>query len=129
MTVGLVGLTNSWLNTIRGGGAGTSYTAPAAIYIKLHVGDPGSAGTANAAAVTTRQAATLGAPSAGAVALTNSPAFSMTTTETVSHVSIWDNVSAGNCLWTAALSSSKAVVNGDTLTFTTLGFALTPLAA
>jgi hypothetical protein len=131
MTAGLstTNLANAWLNTIRGGGAGTSFTAPAAIYLKLHTGDPGASAANNASAVTTRQAATLGAASGGAVALTNSPAFSMTATETITHVSVWDASTAGNFLWSAALTTSKSVVSGDTLTFTTLGVSLAPLAA
>ncbi len=36
-------------NALRGGAAGTSFTAPAAVYCKLHTGDPGEAGTNNAA--------------------------------------------------------------------------------
>jgi hypothetical protein len=127
MTVGLATTTlaNNWLNMLRA----AAFTAPAATYIKLHVGDPGAAGTANASAVTTRQSATFSAASAGAIALSNSPAFTMTTTETISHISVWDASSAGNLLWTAALTTSKAVVNTDTLTFTTLGVSLSPLAA
>ena len=127
MTVGLATTTlaNNWLNMLRQ----VAFTAPAATYVKLHTGDPGSAGTANASAVTTRQAATFSAASAGAIALSNSPSFTMTTTETISHISVWDASTAGNLLWTAALTTSKAVVNTDTLTFTTLGVALSPLAA
>ena len=127
MTVGLATTTlaNNWLNMLRA----AAFTAPAATYIKLHVGDPGAAGTANPSAVTTRQSATFSAASAGAIALSNSPAFTMTTTETISHISVWDASSAGNLLWTAALTTSKAVVNTDTLTFTTLGVSLSPLAA
>lgn len=128
MTVGLAALLNSWLNTIRGGGAGTTYTTPAALYIKLHTADPSAAGTSNASAVTTRQAVTYGAPSSGTISLSNAPAFSMTATETISHVSVWDNVSAGNCLFTAALTTGKSVVNTDTLTFGTFTFALAPVA-
>ena len=40
-------LENAWANTIRGGGNGTNYTAPAAVYVKLHTGAPGEDGTAN----------------------------------------------------------------------------------
>jgi hypothetical protein len=127
MTVGLAATTlaNNWLNMLRA----TAFTAPAATYIKLHTGDPGAAGTANASAVTTRQAATFSAASAGAIALSNSPAFTMTTTETISHISVWDASTAGNLLWTATLTTSKSVVNTDTLTFTTLGVSLSPIAA
>ena len=127
MTVGLAATTlaNNWLNMLRA----TAFTAPAATYIKLHTGDPGAAGTSNASAVTTRQSATFSAASAGAIALSNSPAFTMTTTETITHISVWDASTAGNLLWTATLTTSKSVVNTDTLTFTTLGVSLSPIAA
>jgi uncharacterized protein RhaS with RHS repeats len=127
MTVGLATTTlaNNWLNMLRA----TAFTAPAATYIKLHTADPGAAGTSNPSAVTTRQSATFSAASAGAIALSNSPSFSMTTTETITHISVWDASTAGNLLWTAALTTSKSVVNTDTLTFTTLGVSLSPLAA
>jgi len=127
MTVGLATTTlaNKWLDMLRA----VAFTAPAATYIKLHVGDPGSAGTANPSAVTTRQSATFSAASSGALALSNSPSFSMTTTETITHISVWDASTAGNFLWSAALTTSKSVVNTDTLTFTTLGVSLSPLAA
>jgi hypothetical protein len=131
VTAGLsaTGLANGWLNTIRGGGAGTTFTADAALYIELHIGDPGSAGTANPSAVTTRQAVTFGAAAVGAIALSNSPAFTMTATETITHIAVWNASSAGTFRWSAALTSSKAVVNTDTLTFTSVGVSLTPLAA
>ena len=127
MTVGLAATTlaNNWLNMLRG----TAFTAPAATYIKLHTADPGAAGATAASAVTTRQAATFSAASAGAIALSNYPSFTMTGTETISHISVWDASSAGNFLWSAALTTSKSVVNTDTLTFTTLGVSLTPVAA
>lgn len=127
MTVGLATTTlaNNWLNMLRG----TAFTAPTATYIKLHTADPGAAGTANPSAVTTRQAATFSAASSGALALSNSPTFSMTATETITHISVWDASTAGNFLWSAALTTSKSVVNTDTLTFTTLGISLSPLAA
>jgi hypothetical protein len=127
MVAGLhaVNTAHQWLNWIRG----TATTAPAGTFIKLHIGDPGSAGTTNPSAVTTRQSATFSAAAAGAIALSNSPAFTMTATETITHISVWSDVSAGNFLWSAALTSSKAVVNTDTLTFTSVGVALSPLAA
>lgn len=128
MTVGLssTNLAHVWLNLVRG----TDPTPPSGTYVKLHVGDPGSAGTANAGAVTTRSQATFSAASAGAIALTGTnPSWSMTTTETISHISVWDASSAGNFLWSASLSASKSVANGDTLTLTSCGLSLSPLAA
>lgn len=126
MTVGFqtTNLVNNWLNMLRG----TAFTAPAAIYAKLHTADPGAAGTTSPSAVTTRSAVTFSAASAGALALSNTPSFTMTTSETISHVSYWDNVSAGNLLWTAALTTPKAVVNTDVLQLTSVGVSLAPLA-
>jgi hypothetical protein len=125
MTVGIItAVANGLLNTFRG----TAYTSPAATYIKLHTADPGAAGTTSPSAVTTRQAATFTASTVGALVLSNAPAFTMTATETISHVSIWDASSAGNLLWTAALTTPKAVNATDTLTFNTLGLSLAPLA-
>jgi len=127
MTVGLAttSLANNWLNMLRA----VAFTAPAATYIKLHTADPGAAGATSPSAVTTRQLATFAAAASGAIALNNSPAFAMTATETISHISVWDAAAAGNLLWTAALTTPKSVVNTDTITFTTLGVSLTPLAA
>lgn len=126
MTVGLVAvnLANNWLNMLRQ----VAFTAPAATYIKLHTADPSAAGTNAPSAVTTRVVATFSAAAGGAIALSNAPAFTMTATETITHISVWDAVTAGNILWTAALTTAKSVVNTDTLTFNTLGVSLAPIA-
>lgn len=126
MTAGIAAATaNGWLNQLRN----TTATAIAAVYVKLHTGDPGSAGASNAGAVTTRNQVTWNAASAGSMTLNTLSAYSMTTSETISHISFWDASTAGNFLGSAALSASKTVANGDTLTFTTLTVAITPIAA
>lgn len=120
-------LANKILDHLRGG---TAWTQPGGIYIKLHIGDPGSAGTSNASVVTTRSQATFSAAASGAIAITGTnPTWNMTATETITHVTAWDASSSGNFQWSAQLSSSKSVVNGDTLTLTALGVSLAPLAA
>ncbi|WP_280186031.1 MULTISPECIES: phage tail fiber protein [Nocardia] len=128
MTAGIstTNLANKVLDHLRGG---TAWTQPAGLYVKLHIGDPGSAGTSNASAVTTRSAATFGAASAGGISLSNAPSFSMTASETITHVSVWDASTSGNFQWSAALGSGKVVANGDTLTLTQLTLSLAPLAA
>lgn len=119
-------LENAFGNALRGGGAGTSYTAPANVYAKLHTGDPGEDGTSNAAGETTRKEVTFGAASGGVISLSNSPSWTaVSTTETYSHVSIWDNSTAGNCLGSGALSSSVAVTAGDTFNLTALTVTIT----
>lgn len=96
----------------------TSYAGQSTVYVKLHTGDPGEAGTNNAASHTTRVAMTCGAGASGAIANDAAVEFtSMAANETISHLSLWDHVSAGNCLWTGAMSASKTVATGDTLNF------------
>lgn len=127
MTVGLAttALANAWLNTVNN----TSF-AITATWVALHVGDPGAAGTANPSAVTTRQQVTFSAASGGALALSATPtAWNMTTSETITHISVWSASSSGTFYWSAALSVSKSVANGDTLTLNTCGLSLAPLAA
>lgn len=129
MSVGIAGTTlaNKILDHLRGG---TAWTQPAGLYVKLHKGDPGSAGTANPSAVTTRDDATFAAASSGKILLTGTvPSFAMTATEVITHVSIWDASTAGNFLWSAQLTVSKAVVSGDTVLVNSLTLAFVPLAA
>lgn len=128
MTVGMsaTNLANvilSWLG-------GTAETAPSALYVALHTADPGSAGTTSASTVTTRSQLALGTPSAGSVDKTSTdPSWSMTATETISHLSVWDASTSGNFLLSVALTTSKDVVDGDTLKLTSFTAALTPIAA
>lgn len=103
----------------------TSWTAPSAVYIKLHTGDPGEDGTSNAATETTREQATFSAASSGSIATSATVEWTnVSTSETYSHWSAWDNLSAGNCLWTGALSSSASVTAGDTFQITSLTLTL-----
>jgi len=127
MTVGFstTNLVNNWLNMLRA----VAFTAPTGIYAQLHIGDPGAAGTSNPSALTTRSAVTFSAASGGALALSNTPSFTMTATETISHVSYWDASTSGNFLWSAALTASKSVTATDVLQLTAVGVSLSPLAA
>ena len=94
----------------------TTYTANAGVFVKLHLGDPGAAGTSNAAANTTRQAATFGSAAAtGAISNTSAIEWvSVPNTETYSHVSFWTASTAGTFLGSDDLSSTAAVTAGDT---------------
>lgn len=102
-----------------------SWTAPATVYIKLHIGDAGEDGTTNAAANTTRKSAAWSAAASGSIATSATLEWTnVPNTETYSHWSAWDNLTAGNCLWTGALSSSAAVTAGDTFQITSLTLSL-----
>jgi hypothetical protein len=94
---------------------GTSYAGNAAVWVKLHIGAPGSAGTTNAAANTTRQQATFGTASAGVIATTADISWvSVPNAETYSHVSFWTLSSAGTFLGWDDLSATATVAIGDT---------------
>lgn len=98
-----------------------SFTTPANVYAKLHIGDPGEDGTANAAANTTRKEATFAAASGGACALDATVSWTnVSTAETYSHVSLWDNISAGNCLGSGAMTTPVAVTVGANFDLTAL---------
>lgn len=95
------------------------------VYLKLHLGDPGEDGTANAAANTTRQSVSFSAASSGSMASSAAVTWSnVSNTETYSHWSAWDAVSAGNCLWSGALTTSASVTAGDTFQITSLTLTL-----
>jgi hypothetical protein len=126
-------LANKWLDVLgSGASAGTTFTALAGSYIKLHTGDPGSAGASNAAAgSTTRVAQPFAAASAGSKAGngTNPSWTNGGTSETLTHISLWDASTAGNFILSGALSSSQAWASTNTFTLTSITIALTPIAA
>lgn len=130
MTVGLstANLANKWLDML----GGTAFTAPTTTYVKLHTADPGASGATAASAETTRKALTWSAASSGSKAITSTlPSWASWSagSETITHISVWDASTAGNFLFSVALTASKSVTNGDTLNLTSLTFALSPLAA
>lgn len=119
-------LVNKWLDLVRG----TAFAAPAGLYVKLHVGDPGASGTANPSAVTGRIQATFNGAAGGVISLASMASqFSMTATETISHISVWDAATGGNCLWTAAIGTPRSYQNGDQLNLTGATLSLTGIAA
>ena len=85
-------------------------------WAKLHIGDPGAAGTSNPAAETTRKQVTFGSGAASG-AISNTVAVEWTAlpaTETLTHVSFWSASTAGTFLGSDDLSSSAAVEINDT---------------
>jgi hypothetical protein len=95
------------------------------VYLKLHTGDAGEDGTANAAGETTRQQVSFGAASGGSMTSSATVTWTnLSTAETLTHWSAWDASTSGNCLWTGALSGSATVAVGDTFQITSLGLTL-----
>jgi len=126
MTAGLsAARANSILNVLRN----TAYSAVATPFVKLYVGDPGASGATNAAAATTRNAITWNAASGGSMTLATLSAFTGTTSETITHIGIWDASTAGNFIESWALTSSVPIINGSSLTFSAVTLSLSPVAA
>ena len=104
---------------------GNTSFAVTTCYVKLHLGDPGEDGTGSPATEATRKSVSWAAASGGSKASNAAMTWTnVSTTETSTHWSMWDNVSAGNPLWTGQLSSSAAVTAGDTFEITTLTLSL-----
>lgn len=94
----------------------TAFGAVANVYIKLHTGDPGDDGTANAATETTRKEITVAAASGGTIASDAAVTWtSISGSQDATHFSLWDASSAGNCLFTGTITANS-VVAGDTFT-------------
>ena len=130
MATGLAAATaNSWLDALC---RSVAYSDPAAFYVKLHIGDPGSAGASNAAGETTRKQATFSAASGGAITTSADLTWTnVSTSETYSHVSFWDAAAAGTFLGSDALDTSRAVVAGDNFTIAAgdIDISITAIAA
>jgi hypothetical protein len=111
MAVGMSAATaNAILNAI---GNATAYSLTN-VYVKLHIGDPGAAGTANAATETTRKVVSFGAAASGAIA--NDAAITWTDilgSEDCTHFSLWDDLTAGNFVGSGLITAS-AFTAGDT---------------
>jgi hypothetical protein len=129
MAVGLNStLANGWLNTLRS----IAFTAPAAAYIKLHIGDPGAAGaTAPSTGSATRVVITLTAASAGSLVMTTPlPVWTNGgVSETLSHITWWDAITAGAFQLSGALTTPQAWASGNTFTLSSLSVSLSPIAA
>jgi hypothetical protein len=105
-------LCNSFLDAL---GNNTSY-AVTQVYIKLHVGDPGSAATANAATETTRKSVSFAAASAGAIASDADISWTnIAGSQDATHFSAWDSLTVGNFLFSGTITGN-AYTAGDTYT-------------
>lgn len=96
----------------------TAYTQPTDWFVALHTASPGTSGSANEVTAGgysyARQEMTpqwdntnKWIENAAALQWDNLPAV------TITHISIWDAVSSGNCLRYGALSASKTIAAGD----------------
>lgn len=89
---------------------------PATLYVQLHIGNPGTNGTANVASDTTRVSFTRSAASGGAVTnATEIQWLDWPATETVTHISIWGSSVGGIC-WFIDNVVDEVIQTGDSIT-------------
>lgn len=113
MAVGLAPATaNSFLDAL---GNATNYTAPAQVWVKLHIGDPGVSGASNPAVNTTRKQASFSAAASGAITTDTDLAWTsgeVTASEDYTHYSVHTASTGGTFLWSGVITAN-AVVAGD----------------
>jgi len=132
----MTGFTTYFVNKVMDHSlGGVSWTPPTTVYLKLHVGNPGPDGTANPAATSSattgtniRKAATWSAAANGLIALAADVTWVATAKESISHISGWDAVTAGNCLFTDELEEAKNLYVGDTFDLSAATLQITPEA-
>jgi len=107
MAVGLsTAAANSLLDSL-----GTTYS-----WVKLHIADPGAAGTSNPAGETDRIQATWGAASGAVKSNTNALTWTgVSNTEDYTHFSVWTASTAGSFGFSGAITAN-AVTSGDSFT-------------
>ncbi len=110
------GLSEYLANELLDAVGNNSSFAVSTVYVKLHVGDPSSTGTANAATETTRKAASFGA-SAGGI-LTSDAAVTWTNiagSQDATFFTAWDAETSGNFLFSGTITANPYTA-GDTFT-------------
>ena len=97
----------------------TADWAPSAVYLALHTADPVDAGSGAevSGGSYARQACAFDAAHAtgGNTANTDAETFANMPACTVEYIGIWDAASSGNLLFHTAVTTSKAVLAGDTI--------------
>ena len=94
-------------------------------FIKLHIGDPGAAGTSNPATETTRKAVTFAAASGSSMASSADITWtSIAGSEDATHFSIWNASTSGTFKFSGTITAN-AFVAGDTYTIPSGSLVLT----
>lgn len=109
---------NALLDWLMGG---ASPTRPTTRYLALFTAAPSDSGggTEVSGGGYARQAVTCGAAASGTCSNSGAVAYTASGANygTVTHVGVFDALTAGNLLWHGALTASKTVNDGDTLNF------------
>lgn len=96
-----------------------SYTPPTTVYLALFTSDPGEdkTGTEVSGGAYARKAITFNAAASGAVTNSADILFDIATANwgTVSHVAVFDALTAGNMLYYGTLTTAKTINSSDQL--------------
>lgn len=118
-------LANSWLDALCNA---TAYSETNT-FAKLHTADPGASAATGASVETTRKQLSFAAANAGAIALDATASWTSwpvgANGEVISDISVWDDVSAGNFLYSANLAANKTLNTGDTFNLTNITITFT----
>ena len=119
-------LENALLNATLNG---TTYTAPATVYVSLWTSDPTDAGSGTevSGGSYARTAVTFGAPSNGVTTNDADVTFPTATASwgTVGWIGINDALTTGNLLYHTALDTSKTIDSGDIFKISTGNLSVT----
>lgn len=96
---------------------GATPTRPSARYVALYTADPGEtdAGTEVSGGSYARQAVTFSAAASGATSNSGALSFTGMPACTVTYFGVRDASTAGNLLYSGALTASRTLLAGDTL--------------
>ena len=112
------------LNAVFNNGAGAVPVIPT-VHVKLHIGDPGENGLGFPAVETTRHPVTFAAAIGGSITSSATVSWNnVSTTETITYISFWDDPTAGNCLGSAQLNVAAPLQASDDLDLTSIVFTL-----
>lgn len=105
----------------------TAYTPPATVYGALMTATPieTGGGTEVAGGSYARQALTMGTPSSGAITNTLAITFSSLPAATITHIAVYDDISAGNLLYYGSLTGSIVTTTGADIEFGVGDFTIT----
>lgn len=104
----------------------TAYSSPATVYVGLYTAAPNDASTGSSGGTElsgngySRQSCAFGAASGGSISNSGTVTFGPNTTSgwgTVTHFGIFDASTNGNLLYWGALTASKTVAVGDSVSF------------
>ena len=111
-------LADSLLNAL---GNNTAYSVTN-VYVQLHIGDPGTAGTADPATETTRKAVSFAGASAGSIASDADVSWTnISGSQDATFFTAWDALTGGSFLFSGTITGNPYTA-GDTYTISSGSF-------